>query len=316
MRIRLYADPTSIHTRRWIDYFQRRHTVGWDVASPDLLVALSVTRYGWEAASSSLAPVVITAMGEDLLMDVENPQAARRSQEALARAALVTADSLELCEVARRLGAARVELVRFGADLRLFTLQGEPARFRRELQIPMDAPLVFSPRACAPLYSIDLIAEAVSLLAARCPQVTAVFNTYRQDASYRAEVEARLTSVEARFAGPFYETQMRDAYLAADCVVSMASRDGFPVTVFEALGCGRPLVLSRLRPYEELLTDGLHALMVEPLPESLAEAIQRVLEEPELAARLGDEGRRVALVHGDYEKEMERMERLLTAVST
>lgn len=315
MRIRLYADPASIHTKRWVDYFQRRHTIASELPTPDLLHALSVTQYGWEAASNTSAPLVITAMGEDLLLDIEKPQAAHRTKEALERATLVTADSLELCEVARRLGAARVELVRFGADLRLFSMQGEPERFRRSLQIPLDAPLVFSPRACTPIYKIDLIADAISLLAPRYAHATFVFNTYRCDPQYKAEIEKRLPSgIRICFAGPFDGVWMRDAYLAADCVVSVASKDGFPVTIFEALGCGRPLVLSRLSPYQELIEDGLHALMVDPSPEALAGAIQRVLEEPALASRLGAEGRKVALAYGDYEKEMEQMEKLLNSV--
>lgn len=312
MRIRLYADPTSIHTKRWVDYFRRDHVIDWNLTSPDLLQALSVTCYGWDAASDASAPLVLTALGEDLLLDVDEPQALRRSREALSRAALVTADSLELCEVARDLGAARVELVRFGADLRLFSAQGDPDSFRRSLDIPPHAPVVFSPRACAPLYRTDLIAAAAALVTAACPRAVFVFNAYRCDAQYRAEIERRWP--ETRFAGPFSGARMRDAYLAADCVVSVASRDGFPVTVFEALGCGRPLVLSKLRPYEELLTDGQHALMVDPHPEAIAEAILKVLGEPELASRLGTEGRKLALAHGDYYKEMERVERLLNSL--
>ncbi len=312
MRIRLYADPASIHTRRWIDYFRRSHVIDWNLTSPDLLQALSITGYGWDAASNTSAPLVLTALGEDLLLDIDEPQTLQRSREALSRAALVTADSMELCEVARALGAARVELVRFGADLRLFSVQGNPDSFRRSFNIPPHAPLIFSPRACAPLYRIDLIAAAAAIVNDTYPHAVFIFNTYRCDAQYKAEIERRWP--EVRFVGPFSEAQMRDAYLAADCVVSMASRDGFPVTVFEALGCGRPLVLSRLKPYEELLTDGQHALMVDLYPEALAEGILRVLGEHELASRLGIEGRKLALAHGDYYKEMERVERLLNSL--
>lgn len=313
----MYADSESIHTRRCIDYFvSRGHEVGFHVPQPQLLHALSVTDYGYQAVKDSSAPVVLTAMGEDLLSDIrKDPSLLARVSDVLRQAVLVTADSLELCRIARKMGASRVELVRFGADFAIFSPSGDRKSFRESLAVAEDVKLVFSPRALTRLYRIDWIARAAALVTARFPQVEFVFNTYRCDPQYRAQIENILErhDVAARFVGPFSPEQMHYAYLASECVISVPSVDGFPVTIFEALACCRPVVLARLTAYEELL-EHKHSAMFVDSEEELAQAVIALLEDQELARRLAALGQQIAFKYGNLHTEMEKFERLLLSL--
>jgi glycosyltransferase involved in cell wall biosynthesis len=72
--------------------------------------------------------------------------------------------------------------------------------------------------------------------------------------------------------------------------------DGMSRVVWEYLAAGRPLIASRLGVVTETLTDGVHALLVHGGDSAdLAGALRRLLENPELAVRLGDNGRRLLL---------------------
>ncbi len=61
-----------------------------------------------------------------------------------------------------------------------------------------------------------------------------------------------------------------------------------PLKLFEYMALGKPIVATRLPAIEEVLSDGENALLVEPgNPKALAQAIDRILGDPELAHRLG-----------------------------
>jgi glycosyltransferase involved in cell wall biosynthesis len=83
---------------------------------------------------------------------------------------------------------------------------------------------------------------------------------------------------------------MPDVYRAADVVVSIPSSDSSRRSVWEALACGRPVVVSDLPWAREELVDGRQALLTELEPLAVAEAIERALDDK----RLGAEGRSLA----------------------
>jgi glycosyltransferase involved in cell wall biosynthesis len=76
-------------------------------------------------------------------------------------------------------------------------------------------------------------------------------------------------------------------------VLVLPSRsEGMGRVVVEAQCRGRAVIGSRVGGIPDLVCDGENGLLVEPEhPEALAEALQRVLADPELAARLGAEAR-------------------------
>ena len=88
---------------------------------------------------------------------------------------------------------------------------------------------------------------------------------------------------------------------AADVVVLPSRWEGLPLTALEALASGTPLVGTNVRGLRELVVDGRDALLVPEEPGALAAALRRVLDEPELAARLAESGRRVEGAGSDVE---------------
>jgi glycosyltransferase involved in cell wall biosynthesis len=74
---------------------------------------------------------------------------------------------------------------------------------------------------------------------------------------------------------------------SAFCLPSLF--DSFPLGVLEAMACGAPVVASDRGGLPALVGDA--ALVVEPTPGSIADALERVLTEPELAETLGGAAR-------------------------
>ncbi|MGB2987029.1 MAG: glycosyltransferase [Phycisphaerae bacterium] len=89
----------------------------------------------------------------------------------------------------------------------------------------------------------------------------------------------------------------RDAHrLIAACDVYVLPTyypEGMPVSILEAMACGRPVVATRHRGCEDEVVDGVTGLLVEPQdPGALAEAIRTLIEDPDKARRFGQAGRR------------------------
>jgi glycosyltransferase involved in cell wall biosynthesis len=80
---------------------------------------------------------------------------------------------------------------------------------------------------------------------------------------------------------------------AADAIVLSSRWEGLPLSALEALASGTPLVATSVRGLRELVVDGQDALLAPEEPEALAAALRSVLDDPELAARLAEAGKRV-----------------------
>ncbi len=86
-------------------------------------------------------------------------------------------------------------------------------------------------------------------------------------------------------------------YAEAQVAVVPSLYEGFSLPAIEAMACGVPLVATTGGAIPEVVgTSGETALLVPPGDvEALAAALRRVLDDPELAARLGADGRRRVL---------------------
>jgi glycosyltransferase involved in cell wall biosynthesis len=78
-----------------------------------------------------------------------------------------------------------------------------------------------------------------------------------------------------------------------DVFVSSSSTEGFSLSTVEALWVGKPVVATRSGGPEEIVRDGETALLVPTRsPAALADGVERLLRDPALARRLGEDGKR------------------------
>jgi glycosyltransferase involved in cell wall biosynthesis len=151
----------------------------------------------------------------------------------------------------------------------------------------------------------DLV-DALALLAERRPDVELQLVGEGPERE-RIERRARERGVEARIellgALPAEEVRGRleRARAFALPAVRLASgrMEGIPVALMEAMAEGVPVVATRLSGIPELVQDGVTGLLVEPHdPEALAAALERLLSDEALAARLSANAR--ALVESSF----------------
>jgi glycosyltransferase involved in cell wall biosynthesis len=207
------------------------------------------------AALGAGKPVVLTLHGTDVELARRAPWLARR---VLRRARLVVCVSSFLADEARKLGAREIEVVPNGVEL------------PESVGEPEEPPhILFAGRLSPEKGVLELVEAARGL-----PLVVA------GDGPLRDRVPDALGFVP-------HDEVLRLIERAA-VVAAPSRREGFGVTVAEAMARGRPVVASAVGGLLDLVVDGETGLLVPPRdPAALRAALERLLGDGELRARLG-----------------------------
>jgi glycosyltransferase involved in cell wall biosynthesis len=289
-----------------------------DVAArvhPDLVHAHWLPEPGWMAAREGLRPLVCSAWGSDVLG--VRGIGRHRSKRALQGSELVLADSVHLARATRELAGrdVRVEVVRWGLDLERFA-PGDRAAAREALGLAHDGALVLSLRGFDPVYNPELLLEAFGRVRKHQPDARLLlkYPVNEVPAGVRTAVERLGLDGAVTMLGNVPSEQMPDVYRAADVVVSIPSSDSSPRSVWEALACGRPVVVSDLPWARDELEPGRQGLLAPLKAEAIATAIGRVLGDGAFSRRLGEGARSLALAELDRGASTTRIDALYRSV--
>jgi glycosyltransferase involved in cell wall biosynthesis len=252
------------------------------VVRPDVVHA-HWTPFAAKALVARARPLVVQPWGSDVYRATAPFRLANRLVARFAQS--VVADSADLRDAMVALGAPadRTAVIGWGVDLARFR-PDDGARSR----LGLDAgPLIVSPRALKPFYNPAAIVAAYERVRERVPEARLVLK-HTEDAP-----PAHLGGLPegVRVVGRVPYAEMADWYRAADVCVSIPDTDSSPRSVWEAMACGTPCVVSDLPWARAELRDGEDALLVPPRADAVAAALERVLTDPALAARLAAAGR-------------------------
>ena len=253
------------------------------------------TTVAWLASLTTGIPFSFTGHAKDVYSAALNPAGLlRRKLRAASFAVTCTEAGRE--RMAQDAGDTPVHCVYHGLNADFARLVSE-ARPRSE---PNGALRVVSVGRLVPKKGFDVLAEACAVLAARSVSVEATIAG--PDGEHAGEIRRIVASrgLDGRvtLAGAMSQSELHSAYLASDVfclpcrVLDNGDRDGIPNVLVEAMAAGLPVVTTGVSGIPELVRDGENGLLVPPDdPAGLADALQRLRRDPQLAARLGAAGR-------------------------
>lgn len=170
-------------------------------------------------------------------------------------------------------------------------------------------PVLIQPRGLRAYVRNDTIFEAFTAILNELPDVhllcpamagsqvgEALLKRYGSQA---VDVLPRLT--QAELAGLYRKSQI---------ALSITEHDGTPNTLLEAMACGCFPIVSDLESLREWIVDGVNGLLVPPgNPHTLAQAVLRVLRDPQIRRRAQDQNYRRIAEQADYIKVMQSAEK-------
>jgi glycosyltransferase involved in cell wall biosynthesis len=203
------------------------------------------------------------------------------------------------------LPAGKVHVVHYGLD-------DVPAPWGedRPVGVPEGVPVLLAVARLVEQKGIDVAIAALPAVRARHPDAVLVVLNEGPLRGRLLEQAAALGVADAVFL-PGRVGDVTSWLRRADVLVHPARWEGFGLALLEAMLASLPVVATQVSAVPEIVADGETGLLVPPDdPDALAEATARVLDDRELAARLGAAG----LARARTEFSVERMARQTLAV--
>ena len=186
-------------------------------------------------------------------------------------------------------------------------VEGSGRAIREALGIDADAPVVLYTGTFEAYQGLDLLFKAAREVNRERADVRFVLAGGKADQV--ANAKARADSVGA--AGLIFTGEQRSdlipSYLdAADVLVSpRSSGTNTPLKIYQYLRSGRVIVATRLLTHTQVLSDDV-AILTAPTPEDFAGGILRAVNDPGLAARIGEAAKRLAETRYTYDAYLQR----------
>lgn len=273
-----------------------------------------VTSYGlWAAACRSQvdAPLVLTAWGSDILVTPRESTLRGRITAAvlrrsLQRAALITADSLDVLEAIRGYGpSARCEQVLWGADTEVFQ-PGETAPGFEACSL----------RVWEPNYRIDTLLHAWARFCTARPSADAVLHLLGggpDAAALKALAHVLGVGDAVRFTGRVDESALVRTLQRCRVSISVPASDATSVSVLESMASGLPVVASDLPANRQWLDPAMLVGVGDAA--ALADLLTRLHDDEALCRAQGSRNRALVLQRGSRRQQMDRMAALYEALA-
>lgn len=175
-----------------------------------------------------------------------------------------------------------------------------PDRFRRELSLPADVPLVLFLGQKYRYKGIEPLVAAARLVWQSWPEAHFVFigpRTRFSNKFFAAQSDSRLIELGA------VDLQLKTDALAACTLLCLPStQESFGGVFTEAWSFGKPVIGADIPAIREVIDEGVNGYVVTPVAAALAERICYLLENPALAAQLGAGGQQKTLANYNWEK--------------
>ena len=279
---------------------------------PDLVHAGPVQGPALLTALAGFHPLVSMSWGMDLLYETKrSPWMRFAARFTLEHTDIFIGDCQTVAKKAASYGFPphRMVLFPWGVDLDHFSpslgsIEGQTLRKSLGWQ---DAFVVLCNRTWAPVYGVDVFAEAFVnainknqdlrlLLLGGGPQAHLIKETLAPVSDY------------VHFAGWYARTSLPAAYCAADLFVSPSHCDGSSVSLLEALACGRPVLVSDIPSNQEWVKPGVVGdVFVDGDVENLQDKLLRMQSDPHLAS-YGTRARLLAEADADWQKNFQKLE--------
>ncbi len=180
---------------------------------------------------------------------------------------------------------------------------------REEHGIPADAPVMGTVSSLNPMKGLEYFLDAAAEVAAARPE--AWFVVVGGAPGTHLAYQEKLRERAARLALPnpvLFSGERSDVerwYPAFDVhvIASLPRSEGTTTTALEAQSCGVPVVATRVAAVAEVVDGGITGLLVPPeRPSAIADAVNRLLGDESLRARMGEAGRRAATERFDADR--------------
>ena len=190
--------------------------------------------------------------------------------------------------------------------------QAHPARFRQQLDLPAEVPLILFLGQKYRYKGLEPLAAAAKIIWQDWPEARFLFIGPRTRFSkkfFAAQADPRLLEL-----GTVDLQQKTDALAACTLLCLPSSQESFGGVYTEAWHFGKPVIGANIPAVAEVIEDEINGYLVTPTAQAIAEKIGYLLAHPITAQQLGLAGQHKVLAEYSWERLAQKTEAVYTSV--
>lgn len=239
--------------------YQTRHFL--KQIKPDIIHGQNLIVGGIRVYLSGCRPYIVTAWGSDVfLLDKMVKIEQKLIINLLKKASIITYDSQILGQEIKRISQKVQGLheVQFGVDASKFKFNTPDLRYKKSLGLKSNDKIIFHPRGLTQLYNTDILIKAFAEILPRNPGIKLLLLAFNTDNDFVKRLRLLIKELNIQdkviFINKVSHEEMVKLYNLSEIIVSIPSSDSSPVSVLEAMACGKKIVLSDLAYVKEWLS--------------------------------------------------------------
>ena len=277
----------------WVNRYVRQ-------IKPDILHAHQIPGAGWLGVMANYHPFVISGWGSDILLE-SNKSAFRHflTNRVFSKSDQLTVHSQLLFSASQELGVTteKLSLIPWGIETDIFRFDiNDQEQTRSKLGLGEEDIVVLSVRGISRLYNIHVLLEAVKTAVNTHTHLRLILIRYNADPAYLQELNQMIAAYHLQGIVQWLPLQesiadMAALYRMADMMVSIPSIEGYGFTVYEAMACGCPTIISDLPAFKDDLVDGFNTIKT-PVQDitAVSQAINTIANDKPLQNKLRQNG--------------------------
>ena len=274
------------------------------------------------AAWMARTPVVIASIRDEGAYLTDRQIYAQKQVCRFADVVACNAESIKRWLTRTGYDPSKIVVIPNGVDTARFVDMRPQVEIRRELGIPDNVPVVAMMARLIKKKGVDHLVDAAIALHARWPDVRFLIvgaaplvsgGATAEEAAFADQLKARVQAqgLEHRIIFTGFRNDIPSLLSVVDVGVLPSLSEGLSNSVLESMAAGRATISTNVGGIAEAMQDGVSGLLIPPSDvRALVQAIDRLLSDPALAARLGAEGRRVVFERYSISRMVESTERL------
>jgi glycosyltransferase involved in cell wall biosynthesis len=282
---------------------------------PDLIHAHYASSYGLLGARSSFHPFVLSVWGSDVY---EFPRKSFLHKAVLKynfRAAdVICSTSNVMAREAEKYTGKKIEITPFGIDTETFKPKNVKSLFSEGDCV------IGTIKSLEDKYGIDVLIKAFSILKSRYPSLPLKLLIVG-DGSKRMELQqlcSQLSLADVVFTGKVEQELVPAYHNMIQYFVSLSRSDSesFGVSAVEAMACERPVVVSDVDGFREVVKNGITGFIVpRNNPGAAADAIEKLILNNLLSKQMGAAGRQRVKELYNWEDNLSTMIRIYQTIA-
>lgn len=342
----ILADADSIHTQKWLDYFSTLnydiHLISMRESdykykenvktyvikpmyknkssyiflslkvrklvkkiNPDILHSYYASSYGFFGAVSGLRPFVVSVWGSDVYLFPKSNGIYRKIiNYVFDKADVLCSTSYDMAEEIKNYNNNKeIVITPFGVDVNLFKKTSNI--FEKESMT------IGIAKSLEKIYSIDTLIKALRIVIDRTKDsriILKIIGDGRERENLKKLTKDLNLAENVEFIGRVKNTEVPNYINQVDIMCLCSLSESFGVSAIEALACERPVIASNCGGLKEVINDGETGLLFNPEDEEqLAEKLEYLYANRNIAINMGKKGREVVLDMYDWRQNVKTM---------